>query len=700
MAAKQLRDAAVGSTVVLHEGGAAVRFVVGAHNYNSTGYALLMRAANLSEKMRYHKDDNVTRFTNSDLSKYLCSTYYSTIVEREYIREVDGWGKVFVPSLSMFGLSTGVFSPSAKYKLSDTAITAFMLNRDDVYTWAGDLTEEEDDDGTRWVKAYIIKKYASGVVGWDYDYLSNYHKYYVAPCMFVSEDLYIGEDGGLTTNRTPKITGSYFEATTPGSKRTNFKLVYQVSDADGDALTVEEWVDSVKTRTWQTDAAAEATFQLSDEAFEALIGDSYHTLTVKVSDGKDTAEASYTFYKNTGAGYRIWVGTIAGQGNGYTWTTRELFHDAMDDTRFVLEPDLTLEKNDPGSLNFKVPQTNPARKLLQIKKTVVSVEEDGLEIWCGYVTEMTRDYDLDIEVYCTGELGYLGDMGCKVENQVYTVNALMTLVTTCPDSRFVTEGKRFLLGNVTVTKPTDKADDKDETSYTTCWDALNTCLVDKFGGILRVRKEIKMENGVQVWYRYLDYLKDIGDLTEQTIAFGTNLLDLSYYMKAYSIVNSVKAFGYETTGWWVFEKTTPISAVASNADSIALYGLSQRYIVVDGKKSTTDSLKKAAQTELDKQTSGLSGGLEINAADLADAGVDVDRLGFLKKTRITSEPHGIDAWVLCTKEVIPLDSLDQKTFTFGDTAENISARLAFNAGTAGKAWGAIQSTIGYIKGGG
>lgn len=302
MAAKQLRDAAVGSTVVLHEGGAAVPFVVGAHNYNSTGYALLMRAANLSEQMRYHKDDNVTRFTNSDLSKYLCSTYYSTIVEREYIREVDGWGKVFVPSLAMFGFSPGVFSPSAKYKLSDTAITAFMLNRANVYTWVGDLTEEEDDDGTKWVKAYIIKKYASGVVGWDYDYLSNYHKYYVAPCMFVSEDLYIGEDGGLTTNRAPKITGSYFEATTPGSKRTNFRLVYQVSDADGDALTVEEWVDSVKTRTWQTDAAAEATFQLSDEAFEALSGDSYHTLTVKVSDGKDTAEASYTFYKNTSAG--------------------------------------------------------------------------------------------------------------------------------------------------------------------------------------------------------------------------------------------------------------------------------------------------------------------------------------------------------------------------------------------------------------
>ena len=97
------------------------------------------------------------------------------------------------------------------------------------------------------------------------------------------------------------------------------------------------------------------------------------------------------------------------------------------------------------------------------------------------------------------------------------------------------------------------------------------------------------------------------------------------------------------------------------------------------------------------QDSGLSGGIDINAGDLVDAGVDVDRLAFLKKTRVKSEPHGIDDWVLCTKEVIPLDALDQKKFTFGDTAENITASLAAGVGTAGKAWNAIQSTIGYIK---
>ena len=62
-----------------------------------------------------------------------------------------------------------------------------------------------------------------------------------------------------------------------------------------------------------------------------------------------------------------------------------------------------------------------------------------------------------------------------------------------------------------------------------------------------------------------------------------------------------------------------------------------------------------------------------------------------------SEPHGIDDWLPCTKEVIPLHELDQKDFTFGATTAKLSSLQAGNFATAGKAWNAIQSTIGYIS---
>lgn len=87
----------------------------------------------------------------------------------------------------------------------------------------------------------------------------------------------------------------------------------------------------------------------------------------------------------------------------------------------------------------------------------------------------------------------------------------------------------------------------------------------------------------------------------------------------------------------------------------------------------------------------------INAADLADIGVDTDRLDFLKETYVLSEPHGIENWLPCTKEVIPLHELDEKDFTFGETTSKLSSLQAANFGTAGKAWNAIQSTIGYLN---
>lgn len=706
MAVKRMGDLPLGSVIQLPETGVPTDFIVAMHDYrsadNGIGKTLLIRDTNLGERTwttdasGYLSSTTDYTYAESLLAQWYANTYLPTLGDVADLVETvkigsTGSFKVFAPGLNEFNFSassttpTGVIDQLVRYRI--------WSNRMGQSYWTWDTAKNGDDYYT---EAYYITVGSTGTVTYTSKAMNSAN--YVMVCLCVSADCVVGEDGLLRKNHAPQLLSNYFGTGSVTTKRSPFKLLYQIKDEDGDSLEVTESIDGAVHRTFTGFSDQKCWFDLLKETFDGLEAEADHVLTVTVTDGSDTVSKSYTFFKSIDSGYRVFVGAIAGKGNGYCWTKRELLHDAADENdRFVLEPELTLEKNDAGSFSFKVPVTNPARALLQLKKAVVSVEEDGRELWCGYVTEMTPDYDLNLEIYCDGELNYLQDMPCRVENKVYTVNEMMNLITTCPDSRFVTEGKRFLKGTVTVTKPDDKKDDKDETSYTTCLDAAATCLTDKFDGILRLRKVIKMENGVKVYYRYLDYLSDVPDITEQTIEFGSNLLDISYYMKAYSIVNSVKAYGYTTSGWWIWEKTKPIEVTVNNEKSIELYGLSQRCIVVDGKKSDTNSLTKAAKTELDKQDSGLSGGIDINAGDLVDAGVDVDRLAFLKKTRVKSEPHGIDDWVLCTKEVIPLDALDQKKFTFGDTAENITASLAAGVGTAGKAWNAIQSTIGYIK---
>lgn len=334
---------------------------------------------------------------------------------------------------------------------------------------------------------------------------------------------------------------------------------------------------------------------------------------------------------------------------------------------------------------------------------MISVEEDGVEIFMGYVTELNKNFDLDIEVTCEGELGYLQDRDCIIENRAYATEELVRLAVT-PDEKYGTnfalEGKTFNLGSVTVVKPDADKDTTETKAISDCWSVLDSNLVGNYGGFLRVRKTVKMEDGKKVYRRYLDYLAEVTDESEQVIQFGVNLLDLSYYLKSNTIVNSIIVMGYATSGWWIFSSTSPIKVEVRNDKSIELYGLCQRMMTVDGTKSSPESLRAKGLEELKKYNPDqFTGSITINAADLADTGVDVDRLGFLKNAWVISEVHGLKKWILCTKEVIPLDAPEEKEFTFGDTA-NLTTLQASTFGTAGKAWKAIQSTIRYMSSGG
>ena len=87
--------------------------------------------------------------------------------------------------------------------------------------------------------------------------------------------------------------------------------------------------------------------------------------------------------------------------------------------------------------------------------------------------------------------------------------------------------------------------------------------------------------------------------------------------------------------------------------------------------------------------------IEVKAVDLADAGENVDHLDFMCRTRIISEPHGVDMILPCVKLVEPLDDPSSKEFTFGKTRNSITkdnystgitAQRAHNVGSSVKSW--------------
>ena len=233
----------------------------------------------------------------------------------------------------------------------------------------------------------------------------------------------------------------------------------------------------------------------------------------------------------------------------------------------------------------------------------------------------------------------------------------------------------------------------DGKNFGVTWDILQSELTDVYGGYLVVRYSADGKT------RYLDYLdgERITDENPQTVEFGVNMLDLNNYVKADNIVTRVIAVGYQTKGWWIFKSTKTIQETANDKAAQSVYGIITRVIVIDGKSITRQKLLDAANEELRKNLRYYDG-IEVSAIDLHDAGIDTERLGWMKKTRIVSKPHGIDTPLALTKVVEPLDAPDKKKFTFGTSFYSISDLQALSSRKASIAYSIALSSMGYLNG--
>lgn len=147
--------------------------------------------------------------------------------------------------------------------------------------------------------------------------------------------------------------------------------------------------------------------------------------------------------------YKIYAGT---QDDVDSWENRVCIYapgSALDTTKLI-SPTLTREFGKAGSLEFTIPLGNVAHSALQKLKTVVSVEQDGKEIWQGRVMNHEQDFLLRQKVYCEGELAYLND----TDVPPYTakdVTIRQFLDFLCKNHTSLTDSyKRFRIGNVTV----------------------------------------------------------------------------------------------------------------------------------------------------------------------------------------------------------------------------------------------------------
>ena len=304
MATTTLGNKAIMSTVKLKENGVLVEFYVAKHNYesglNGSGRTLLVRK-DCYDQRQWH-GSNVNAYATSAIDTWLNGTY-KNLLDAD-IRAAMGTTKfyytpgngnttkttleraVFLLSATELGQTHTYLNAEGTALEGANTLKIAYLNGSAVVQW----TRSPHTNGTNYAW-YLV---SNGNLGNYYCSNTNGSR----PAFTLPSTLSVSDDGSVSVNTAPTITGSATHGSDLGTKAIGFNLTYTVADADGDTVTVKEYLDNVLQRSYTATLGQTNTFQaVSGDNFQKVLNGA-HTLKVVANDGKaDSAAYTVTFTK-------------------------------------------------------------------------------------------------------------------------------------------------------------------------------------------------------------------------------------------------------------------------------------------------------------------------------------------------------------------------------------------------------------------
>ena len=305
MANVKLGTKAVGSIVKIKVNGASKDFIIVHQGLPSSAYDASCNGVWVVMKDIYTTSTfgNNNSYKDSGIHTYLNGTFYNLIDSkiRAAIKQVkipytnsgiqsgaNGLStKVFLLSGTEVGFSNVSYMNTEGTKLAyfDSASKRIAYNGSSAAIW--------------WLRSpYTSSSYGGWGVGADgsgnYNWCNS--SYGVRPAFVLPSELVVSDDGTVSVNTAPTVST---DGAALGRKNAAFAWKYTVRDADGDTLTVTEKLDgkAAKTRTGVASGTALTFEQTASAAGFQKILNGNHTITVEVSDGKETVSTSATFTK-------------------------------------------------------------------------------------------------------------------------------------------------------------------------------------------------------------------------------------------------------------------------------------------------------------------------------------------------------------------------------------------------------------------
>lgn len=356
----------------------------------------------------------------------------------------------------------------------------------------------------------------------------------------------------------------------------------------------------------------------------------------------------------------------------------QLIYQPLDADLALFNPKLTLEMGKAGSLEFDIPPSNSHYSDIQQLTSIVTADMDGDEIFRGRVLSNERIFNNVRHIYCEGDLAFLVDSVQKTEKYTGKTRALFNKFIANHNSR-VENSKKFTVGQVTIDDRdivlTGQSEDINAgdidykqiaidsivDEWNTTFEQIQTCLIDYCGGYLRTR----YQNGVN----YIDYVKEYGGTATQEIELGKNLLDLTEEVSVEDLFTVLIPLGDDNL---TIKSVNGGKDELVDSNAVAKYGRIIKTHVFNNVNEASTLLENARRYLASNVNVPRT--VTITAVDLhlLDQSIAAIHLG--DKVHISSGPHSMDEYLMCTKIEYDMANPANNKYTFGNPKQTLTER--------------------------
>lgn len=318
------------------------------------------------------------------------------------------------------------------------------------------------------------------------------------------------------------------------------------------------------------------------------------------------------------------------------------------------------------TFNFNIMPNNPGFEAIKPLKTLVEIlntKTNEIE-FKGRVLMPLPSMDssgvFKKSLICESELAYLMDTCTRFgEYHDITVRNFLNILID-NHNRQSSPDKHFQIGIVNVEANLYRFLSYQQTTF----ESIKDNLLDRLGGEIRVR----YENGI----RYLDYLKEIGQVEEVEIRLAKNLISIEKEVDPTQVITRLVAYGAkkeDSEERIDFKNLNNGKDYLDDEEAIKEFGIIEKTILWDDVTVPENLLKKAQEKQ--KEVNKLLVKHKIEALDLSTIGLDIATFKVYNKYKVINPIMGIEEYLRVIEKTTDINNPQNASLMIGDKFEDI-----------------------------